>query len=148
MNIFSLVHRNVDAVSLVMVANVVPDEDIFMDRGSADDTPSHFYSVVLTMVTVLMTVPALAQMGQSVMSPVRCGTKLIKVGQDTKQSVLAKCGEPTSRNPGSSGGGESWFYDRGSGKFSGTLMFTGNKLTAIQKSGQYGSSQPPSSQDK
>lgn len=94
------------------------------------------FVLVLTMVTVLMTVPALAQLGQSVMSPVRCGTKLIKVGQDTKQSVLAKCGEPTSR-----GGGRSWFYDRGSGKFSGTLRFTGNKLTAIQKSGQYGSSQ-------
>jgi hypothetical protein len=106
------------------------------------------FVLVLTMVTVLMTVPALAQMGQSVMSPVRCGTKLIKVGQDTKQSVLAKCGEPTSRNPGRQGGGESWFYDRGSGKFSGTLRFTGDKLTAIQRSGQYGSSQPPSSQDK
>ena len=101
------------------------------------------FVLVLTMVTVLMTVPALAQMGQSVLSPVRCGTKIIKVGQDTKESVLAKCGEPTSKR------GQGWFYDRGSGKFSGTLMFTGNKLTAIQKSGQYGSStQPPSSQDK
>ena len=98
-------------------------------------------AVLLTLT--MAAVPALAQMGQSVLGPVRCGTQIIKVGQDTKQSVLAKCGEPTSRNPGSSGGGESWFYDRGSGKFSGTLMFTGNKLTAIQKSGQYGSSQPP-----
>ena len=106
------------------------------------------FLLVLTMVTSLIAVPALAQMGQSVMSPVRCGTKLIQVGQDTKQSVLAKCGEPTSRNPGSQGGGESWFYDRGSGKFSGTVMFTGDKLTAIQRSGDYGTPQPPSSQDK
>ena len=106
------------------------------------------FILVLIMLTALIAVPALAQMGQSVMSPVRCGTKLIQVGQDTKQTVLAKCGEPTSRNPGRQEGGESWFYDRGSGKFSGTLLFTGNKLTAIQRSGQYGTPQPPSSQDQ
>ena len=106
------------------------------------------FFLVLTMVTVLTTVPALAQMGQSVMSPVRCGTKLIQVGQDTKQSVLAKCGEPKSRNPGTQGGGESWFYDRGRGRFSGTVLFTGDKLTAIQRSGNYGTPQPPSGQDK
>jgi hypothetical protein len=106
------------------------------------------FLLVLTMSTALITVPALAQMGQSVMSPVRCGTKLVQVGKDTKQSVLAKCGEPTSRNPGSQGGGETWFYDRGSGRFSGTAIFTGDKLTAIQRSGEYGTPQPPSSQDK
>jgi hypothetical protein len=113
-----------------------------MDKRSA----LLMFLLVLTMVAALIAVPALAQMGQSVMSPVRCGTKLIQVGQDTKQSVLAKCGEPTSKNPGRQEGGESWFYDRGSGRFSGTLIFTGNKLTAIQRSGQYGTPQPPSSQ--
>jgi hypothetical protein len=115
-----------------------------MDKRSA----LLMFLLVLTMVAALIAVPALAQMGQSVMSPVRCGTQLVQVGKDTKQSVLAKCGEPTSRNPGSRGGGETWFYDRGSGKFSGTAIFTGEKLTAIQRSGEYGTPQPPSSQDK
>jgi Protein of unknown function (DUF2845) len=105
------------------------------------------FAIVLLTLT-MVAVPALAQMGQSVMSPVRCGTQLVQVGKDTKQSVLAKCGEPTSRNPGSRGGGETWFYDRGSGRFSGTAIFTGDKLTAIQRSGEYGTPQPPSSQNK
>jgi hypothetical protein len=105
-------------------------------------------AVVLISLTFMPVVPTLAQMGQSVMSPVRCGTQLVQVGKDTKQSVLAKCGEPTSKNPGRRGGGETWYYNRGSSKFSGTAVFTGDKLTAIQSSGGYGSPQPPSSQDK
>ena len=86
-------------------------------------------------------VPALAQMGQSVLSPVRCGTQLIQVGKDTKNSVLAKCGEPTTKNPGRRGGGEVWTYNRGPGKFMGILRFTGPNLTAIEKS-EYGFAQP------
>ena len=93
--------------------------------------------VTLTMVAV----PVLAQMGQSVLSPVRCGTQLIQVGKDTKSSVLAKCGEPTTKNPGRRGGGEVWTYNRGPGKFMGILRFTGPNLTAIEKS-EYGFAQP------
>ena len=107
-----------------------------------------FVLAIVLLSLTMVAVPALAQMGQSVMSPIRCGTQLVQVGKDTKQSVLAKCGEPTSRNPGSRGGGETWFYDRGSGKFSGTAIFTGDKLTAIQRSGEYGTPQPPSSPNK
>jgi hypothetical protein len=93
--------------------------------------------VTLTMVAV----PVLAQMGQSVLSPVRCGTQLIQVGKDTKSSVLAKCGEPTTKNPGRRGGGEVWTYNRGPGKFMGILRFTGPNLTSIEKS-EYGFAQP------
>ena len=90
---------------------------------------------VLITLTAMMAVPALAQMGQSVLSPVRCGTKLVQVGKDTKGSVLAKCGEPTYRYPGSDGGGELWAYNRGNGRFSGTMQFTGARLTSIQVTG-------------
>ena len=98
------------------------------------------FLLVLITLAAMLAVPALAQLGQSVLSPVRCGTKLVQVGQDTKESVLKKCGEPTYRYPGRRGGGEVWAYNRGSGRFSGNLSFTGPKLTAITKTG-YGSSQ-------
>jgi len=103
-------------------------------------------AVVVLTVTMMMAVPALAQMGQSVLSPVRCGTKLIQAGKDTKNSVLAKCGEPTTKNPGRRGGGEVWTYNRGSGKFMGILRFTGPNLTAIEKS-DYGFAQPTHYED-
>jgi hypothetical protein len=98
-------------------------------------------AVVLVIVTSMLTIPALAQMGQSVLSPVRCGTKLIQVGKDTKNSVLSKCGQPTTKNPGRRGGGEVWTYNRGAGRFMGILRFTGPNLTAIEKS-DYGFVQP------
>ena len=96
-------------------------------------------AVLLTLTMVA--VPVLAQLGQSVLSPVRCGTKIIQVGVDTKESVLAKCGEPTSRNPGRRGGGEAWTYNRGPTKFMGILRFTGDDLTAIEKA-DYGFVKP------
>ena len=97
--------------------------------------------VVVLLTLTMAAVPALAQMGQSVLSPVRCGTQLIQVGKDTKNSVLAKCGEPTTKNPGRRGGGEVWTYNRGPGKFMGILRFTGPNLTSIEKS-EYGFAQP------
>ena len=103
-----------------------------------------FSGLILTVVLLgvtMMAVPTLAQMGQSVLSPVRCGTKLIQAGKDTKNSVLAKCGEPTTKNPGRRGGGEVWTYNRGSGKFMGILRFTGPNLTSIERS-EYGFAQP------
>ena len=103
-------------------------------------------AVALLAVTMMMALPALAQMGQSVLSPVRCGTKLIQAGKDTKDSVLAKCGDPTTRNPGRRGGGEVWTYNRGSGRFMGILRFTGPNLTAIEKS-DYGFAQPTQYED-
>ncbi|MCG6946320.1 MAG: DUF2845 domain-containing protein [Deltaproteobacteria bacterium] len=96
---------------------------------------------VLMTLTAMMAVPVLAQMGQSVLSPVRCGTKLVQVGKDTKDSVLAKCGEPHYRYPGRRGGGEVWSYNRGSGRFSGVAKFTGNMLTSIEVTG-YGFPEP------
>jgi hypothetical protein len=104
-------------------------------------------TLTVALLAMLMIVgPALGQMGQSVLSPVRCGTKLIQVGQDTKESVLAKCGKPTTRNPGRRGGGEVWTYNRGSGRFMGILRFTGPNLTAIEKS-DYGFAQPTQYED-
>ena len=103
-------------------------------------------TLLLVAVTIMIAIPAFAQMGQSVLSPVRCGTKLIQTGNDTKQSVLAKCGEPTTRNPGRRGGGEVWTYNRGSGRFMGILRFTGENLTAIEKS-DYGFAQPTHYED-
>ncbi len=98
-------------------------------------------AVVLITLTLMMAVPALAQMGQSRLSGARCGTKLIQIGQDTKNSILAKCGKPTTSNPGRRGGGEVWTYNRGAGRFTGILRFTGPNLTAIEK-GDYGFAQP------
>lgn len=101
--------------------------------------------VVLITATAMMAVPAIAQTGQSVLTPVRCGTKLVQIG-DTKEQVLAKCGAPYYRYPGTEGGGEMWVYNRGSGRFSGFMRFTGNRLTAIEKTG-YGFTEPKSPQD-
>lgn len=98
-------------------------------------------AIVLITLTLMLAVPALAQMGQSRLSGARCGTKLIQIGTDTKNSILAKCGKPTTRNPGRRGGGEVWTYNRGAGKFTGILRFTGPNLTAIEK-GDYGFTQP------
>ena len=98
-------------------------------------------ALVLITLTLMMAVPALAQMGQSRLTGARCGTKLIQIGQDTKNSIMAKCGKPTTRNPGRRGGGEVWTYNRGAGKFTGILRFTGPNLTAIEK-GDYGFTQP------
>ena len=103
-------------------------------------------AVVLLAVTTMLTVTALAQMGQSVLSPVRCGTKLIQVGKDTKNTVLAKCGPPTTESPGRRGGGAVWTYNRGAGKFMGILRFTGPNLTAIERA-DYGFVQPTPQQD-
>jgi len=103
-------------------------------------------AVVLITLTFMLAVPALAQMGQSRLSGARCGTKLIQIGRDTKNSILAKCGQPTTRNPGRRGGGEVWTYNRGAGKFKGILRFTGPNLTAIEK-GDYGFAQPTFSED-
>lgn len=103
--------------------------------------------MTVVMLTVsMMALPGLAQMGQSVLSPVRCGTKIIQIAVDTKESVLAKCGEPTTRNPGRRGGGEVWTYNRGPGKFMGILRFTGPNLTAIEKT-DYGFVQPTQYED-
>ena len=93
------------------------------------------FLLVLITLTAMITVPALAQVGQSRLTGVRCGTFLVQIGVDTKESILKKCGEPTYRYPGSSGGGELWSYNRGSGRFSGTMKFTGPKLTSITKTG-------------
>ena len=101
-------------------------------------------AVLLTLTMV--TVPASAQMGQSVLGPVRCGTQLIQVGKDTQESVLAKCGEPTTRNPGRRGGGQVWTYNRGPNKFMGILRFTGPNLTSIERA-DYGFAQPTQRKD-
>ena len=101
-------------------------------------------AVLLTLTMV--TVPASAQMGQSVLGPVRCGTQLIQVGKDTQESVLAKCGERTTRNPGRRGGGQVWTYNRGPNKFMGILRFTGPNLTSIERA-DYGFAQPTQRKD-
>lgn len=103
-------------------------------------------STAVLLTLTMVAIPVLAQMGQSVLSPVRCGTKLIQIGKDTQSSVLAKCGEPTTRNPGRRGGGQVWTYNRGPGKFMGILRFTGPNLTAIEKS-DYGFAQPTQYED-
>ena len=103
-------------------------------------------ALVLITLTFMLTVPALAQMGQSRLTGARCGTKLIQIGQDTKGSILDKCGQPTTRNPGRRGGGEVWTYNRGAGRFMGILRFTGPMLTAIEK-GDYGFAQPTYTED-
>jgi hypothetical protein len=87
-------------------------------------------AVVLSAVIVLMAVPTLAGMVTSA----KCGTKIVQVG-DTKDQVLAKCGQPTMISQGRRGGGEVWHYNPGSGKFTGIARFTGSKLTSIELGG-------------
>jgi hypothetical protein len=79
--------------------------------------------VLLITLTILTAGPVLAE---TVLGPVRCGTKLVQVG-DTKDQILAI-------EPGSDGGVEVWYYDRGSGRFSGYLRFSGPKLMSIERS--------------
>ena len=85
----------------------------------------------ITLIT-LSTGPVFAQ-EQEVLGPVRCGTQLVQVG-DTKDQIRAKCGQPTRIDPGSRGGGETWYYDGSSGNFRGFLRFTGPELTSIERS--------------
>ena len=94
-------------------------------------------AVVLSAVIVLMAVPALAQ---QMVTSVRCGTKIVQVG-DTKDQVLFKCGQPTTISQRRRGGGEVWHYNPGSGKFTGIARFTGSKLTSIELGGR-GYTQP------
>jgi outer membrane protein assembly factor BamE (lipoprotein component of BamABCDE complex) len=84
---------------------------------------------LLIALTILTAGPVLAQ---TVLGPVRCGTQLVQVG-DTKDQILAKCGQPTTTDPGRRGGGEIWYYDGSSGNFNGLLRFTGPQLTSIER---------------
>jgi outer membrane protein assembly factor BamE (lipoprotein component of BamABCDE complex) len=88
--------------------------------------------VLLIALTILTAGPVLAQ-EQTVLGPVRCGTQLVQVG-DTKDQILAKCGQPTRIDPGTRGGGETWYYDESSGNFNGLLRFTGEQLTSAERS--------------
>ena len=61
-------------------------------------------AVVLVTATSMLAIPALAQMGQSVLSPVRCGTKLIQVGKDNKiQFWLNAANQPPEIQGGAAG---------------------------------------------
>ena len=99
------------------------------------------FLLVLITLTAMVAVPVLAQLGQSRLTGARCGTQLIQIGRDTKSTILRKCGQPTTRNPGREGGGEVWTYNRGAGRFMGILRFTGPTLTAIER-GDHGFVQP------
>ena len=88
--------------------------------------------VLLVTLTILTAGPVLAQ-EQTVLGPVRCGTQLVEIG-NTKDQILAKCGQPTRIDPGSRGGGETWYYDESSGNFTGLLRFTGEELTSVERS--------------
>ena len=88
--------------------------------------------VLFMTLTILPAGPVLAQ-DQTVLGPVRCGSKIVQVG-DTKDQIRAKCGQPTRIDPGSRGGGETWYYDGSSGNFRGFLRFTGPELTSIERS--------------
>jgi hypothetical protein len=109
-----------------------------------------YYALMLTIalitVTLMVAVPALAQLGQSKLTGARCGTKLIQIGVDTKSSIMKKCGKPTSESAGRRGGGAVWTYNRGTGRFMGILRFTGPTLTAIEKA-DYGFAQPTFRED-
>jgi hypothetical protein len=101
--------------------------------------------IVLITATLLAAVPVLAQMGQTKLGPVRCGSKLIQIGM-TKQQILAACGKPTTESPGRHGGGAVWTYNRGTTGFTGILRFTGPQLTSIER-GDYGFAQPVYGED-
>ena len=88
--------------------------------------------VLLIALTTPTAGPVLAQ-DQTVLGPVRCGTQLVQVG-DTKDQILAKCGQPTRIDPGTRDGVDIWYYDGSSGTFSGYLRFTGPNLTSIERS--------------
>ena len=85
--------------------------------------------VLLIALSILTTGPVLAQ---TVLGPVRCRTQLVQVG-DTKDQILAKCGQPSTADPGTRGGGAVWYYDGSRGNFQGLLRFTGPQLTSIER---------------
>jgi hypothetical protein len=99
-----------------------------MKRGSS----TLLRLVLLIALTIFPAGPVLAQ-DQDVLGPVRCGTQLVQVGE-TKEEIRAKCGEPTRIDPGSRGGGETWYYDGSNSNFKGFLRFTGPNLTSIERS--------------
>ena len=107
----------------------------------------HALMMIIALITVTLTVavPAFAQMGQSKLGPVRCGTRLIQIGM-TKQQILGACGKPTTESPGRRGGGAVWTYNRGTTGFTGILRFTGPQLTSIER-GDYGFAQPTFRED-
>jgi hypothetical protein len=82
------------------------------------------------MLTMLTAGPVLAE---TLLGPAKCGTKLVQVGE-TKDEILAKCGQPTRIDPWSHGGGETWYYDGSRVNFKGFFRFTGEKLTSIERS--------------
>ena len=92
-------------------------------------------AVLILGLTILMAVPNVAEAFNSF----RCGTKLVRVG-DTKTGILKKCGSPTLKGSGrdATGGADVWVYNQGSGKTMRILTFTGTKVTAIDKSDNYG----------
>lgn len=95
----------------------------------------------------LIALIALATAPASRADTLRCGSKLIEVG-DTKGEVLAKCGEPDfvedieepvrarNRNGGTYVVGSSsktiWTYRRAPGEFPAVLTFDGSTLKSIE----------------
>ncbi len=73
------------------------------------------------------------------MAGIRCGTKLIDVG-DFSAYVLERCGEPKSRQVISGATGadspvvEQWVYDFGTSQPLRVLTFVGGRLTRIEDS--------------
>jgi hypothetical protein len=74
----------------------------------------------------------------SAVSGLRCGTKLVNVG-DTKLEVLAKCGEPDLKEIIKKNGVivEKWHYDCGTREFIRIFTFALGELQVIE-TGDYG----------
>jgi hypothetical protein len=94
------------------------------------------------VLAVLFVVATLVVTSSGRADSLRCGTKLVEVGDNTG-TLMASCGPPSYRVVAHYAGGESWYYDRGSVQFMKKVVTLGGKIIAIED-GAYGVTGPES----
>jgi preprotein translocase subunit SecG len=71
---------------------------------------------------------------------IRCGTRLVEVGEDI-ETLMRSCGPPSYRLTPQSTGGETWYYNRGAAQFMKKVVTLGGKIIAIEDGGYGAASQ-------
>ena len=105
---------------------------------SADRELVRGTSVLIMAMAAVLTLQIVLKNPAAAEDSFRCETHLITLGQ-TKADVLAKCGPPSTQEY------QTWTYSRGSTQFVTILRFSGEKLTSIEQTEDYGSDQPSAS---
>jgi hypothetical protein len=84
------------------------------------------------VMAVLLVTGMLAGVAPDPAFALRCGTKLVSVG-DSIDSLYGNCGPPTFKLTPLEQGGETWFYNRGAARFMTKILIFGGKITAIEE---------------